>query len=138
MTAVTAMAAVMPALSSALAQIGWVRIAEFDIGICGPGTYRIQIHRSDGRWVRLTAFTCGATYLQRFQRCDVVVRGYGDGPQYNSFEDHYLGRLSCLGPRSGLRALADYMTDNPGPSSPALNRSHARDALRLVARMLPS
>lgn len=102
------------------------------------GVMTIQIHRFDGRWWWLHADERGAV-LESWHRVESLGRhssskpGVPLSPQIN---DTFLGRSRREGFRSGLRALANRLADNPAPGRPALTAESARRAMRAIASQL--
>jgi hypothetical protein len=117
-------------LAKVLERHGWeVRSIDIDL-VAGRAT--VEIHRFDGRWVYLAGSSEGSVNLERWARTRTVSR-YRGGPECDSFKDQFLGRSRPEGLRSGLRALCNYIADNPAPGFPALG---AADVRRLMAPLL--
>lgn len=118
------------AIAHGFERIGWeLRAVEIDMV---AGRVVIEAHRFDGRWVYVTADGLGRASVERWHR-DAVVYRYRGGPTNDGFEDRFLGRTRCEGPRSALRTLCNYIADNPAPGFSALA---AADVRRLIAPLL--
>lgn len=119
------------ALAFGLERIGW-EARDVDIDLVA-GRVVVELMRSDGRLVRLTA-TEDYAVLERFHRrwrepANARRPQLGDGLGYE-----FLGRIQAEGPRSGLRALCSYVADNPAPGLAALPPSEVRHLLRPLMR----
>lgn len=110
-------------LGATLARLGWeARDVEIDLV---SGRVVVELHRFDGRWLRLAADDLGRASIERWHRNATIAR-YRGGPQYDSFEDQFLGRDRCEGARSALRRLCAYVADNPSPGFVALPAADVR------------
>lgn len=98
-------------LARALHRLGWeARDVDVDLVRC---TLRIELHRYDGRWVTLWTDALARTMLERWSRTPRIVRAFGNGPEIDSHEDTFLGRVRFRSPEAGLDALLAYVFDNP-------------------------
>lgn len=117
----------VPALTVALFErIGW-EIRELTIDLAA-GRAVVRLHRQDGRWLYVAADSSGRATVERWQR-DRKPTGSGGA---DVVTDTFLGRTHCLGARAALRAMANYVADNPAPGRTALPRSDVRDGVRLL------
>lgn len=100
-------------LAAILARAGWeVRTLDLDL-VAGRAV--LEIHRTDGRWLYLSADSIGRASVERWHREATVERCFGDGPQRDGHRDQFLGRMRFEGPRAALRHLSRYVADNPAP-----------------------
>ena len=116
-------------LAIGLQRIGWeARNIEIDLVV---GRVKVELHRFDGRWLYLVADAEGCAQIERWHRRAIVTR-YRGGPECDGFEDQFLGRTRCEGPRAALRSLASYVAENPCPGRLAIGAEDVRNLLRLV------
>ena len=100
----------VPALTVAIfEQIGW-EIREVSIDMAA-GRAVVRLHRQDGRWLYVAADASGKATIERWQR---GRRATGSGGA-DVVVDEFLGRTPCLGARAALRAMCDYVAENPAP-----------------------
>lgn len=131
----------LTALAAALRLAGWeVRNLDLDL-VAGRAT--VELRRDDGRWVLLSVDAHGRASIERHQRTVVLGRhssARGRVVRSEQIEDVFLGRQRCDGARSALRALCNYVADNPAPGRPALPSSAVRAAfaplMSVPAKML--
>ena len=122
----------LKALSIALARCGWeVRALDIDLV---AGRLVAQLHRYDGRWLHVAADDLGRASVERWHRTAIVRRCYGVGPQTDGWDDQFLGRTRCEGPRAAMRALCAYVADNPSPGFARLEAPEVRAAFAPVMR----
>lgn len=117
-------------LCLALAVAGYEPSA-VEIDLVG-GSLLVELHRVDGRWLRLSADRLGRVSLERWQRRKSDCRPHAQAPVCMVVQDEFLGRFRPAGLRAGLRALASYVADNPAPGRLGITGREARDAMRLV------
>lgn len=99
------------ALQIGLERVGWTIIAaEIDLS---RGTARIEVKRSDGRYITFDARNGRSTITREHMgRHNVLIRQVRGGHISERIEMTFLGRSSHEGARSGLRALCSYIADN--------------------------
>ena len=123
---------VRPVVTMMLEQIGW-EIRDIDRD---HGRAVMRLFRADGRWLHVAMPKDGRATIERWQRDDTMERGKGRrgdrGPTVYAFEDRFLGRTRCDGVQSLLRAMCDYLADNPAPGRPALSAGAVGRAVGLL------
>ena len=114
-------------------QIGW-EIREVSIDIA-RGIAVMRLFRRDGLWLFVAADASGKSTIERWQRESVMANGRGcsgRGFKSNVIKDSFLGRSSCFGARSALRAMCDYVAENPAPGCASLSATTVRNSVRLL------
>lgn len=127
--------ALSPAIQSAVVatfeRIGW-EIREVNINLA-TGKAIVRLFRSDGRWLYLSASADSTATIERWHRDRLDQRGMGGiGPMFHGMDDRFLGRTRCVHARHALRALADYVAENPAPGREALPATAIRNAVRML------
>ncbi len=114
------------------AKTGW-RIGDMDVDAT-TGTVSIHASRFDGRSV----FFHGQPRRAVLESFEGGRNPHKRGPfdHKNDTTLHFLGRQRFEGARSGLRAFADYLSDNAADGYPGLTTSDARALMRPVAGLL--
>lgn len=115
-----------------LRRMGW-DIEELNINQL-TGWARLRVSRIDGDRKRLVTLMRSAHGGRVVERREVGrLRSGFCGSWWDFSESHLLGSAEREGWRSGLRMLARYIDDNPGPA--ALPGASVRSALRSIAVM---
>ena len=103
------------ALAHVMARAGW-EINYVDLDLTGDKPQaEIKLVRHDGLWVWAKVDHVGRAYVERFQRekwLGMSGNGKGRRPLSPQVKDVFLGRSSYTGPRSMLRNLTAYLSDN--------------------------
>jgi len=124
----------MVALSRCLSRVGWeIDYVDIDLTKERP-VLTIKCHRVDGLWIWVSVDELGRCTMERFHRQSWLGRTAntkGRWPQSPQIEDLFLGRMHASGPRSLLRHMCDYLTDNALSS---IRVEDMRDAWRTVMR----
>jgi hypothetical protein len=128
-------AALAPSVPSSVVavfhRIGW-EIREVSIDL-SRGKAVVRLFRYDGRWLHLSVKVDGDATIERWHRDRPDQRGMGgSGPLFEGIKDTFLGRTVCTSARPALRALCNYVAENPAPGREALPASTVRDAVRLL------
>lgn len=95
-----------------LARAGW-ELRTLDVDLVA-GRLAARLFRADGRWLHVSGDALGRWALERWQRRATVERCFGVGPQFDSCEDQFLGRVR--GSASDvLHWTSSYIAENPAP-----------------------
>jgi len=114
-------------LAMILASAGW-EIRELTIDIAAQHAV-VRLHRWDGRWLYVDYSPRGAV-IERWHTRNKHGKTKERKPIPWTFaEDEFLGRVKCPEVRSALRAMCNYVADNPLPGLPQLQSSQIRKAL---------
>ena len=102
-------------LSSIMALAGWeVHYADIDLTGSTP-IAEIKIQRADGRWLWARVDSVGRCTTETFQRnrsLGMSSNAKGRRPLTPLVDDLFLSRTRHEGPRSMLRSMTNYLTDN--------------------------
>ena len=102
-------------LNLVMSLAGWeVQYADIDLTGAKP-TAEIKLQRSDGRWLWARVDAVGRCTTETFQRERNLMmdpKTKGRRPLTPLVNDVFLGRKRHEGPRSMLRSMTNYITDN--------------------------
>jgi hypothetical protein len=110
-TAVLAASSPVSDLSAGLESVGW-QILALDVDLSRE-TARVEVRRADGLNVTFDARNGRASLTREMIETETVRVGRrGDVTRVERIRPRFVGRVSGLGVRQGLRALCDYLSDN--------------------------
>lgn len=98
-----------------MALAGWeIEYVDMDLTGLRP-TAEIKVQREDGRWLWARVDALGRCTTETFQRernLGMAQNQKGRRPLVPLVDDTFLGRRKYEGPRSMLRGMTNYLTDN--------------------------
>ena len=102
-------------LARVMALAGWeIEYADLDLTRERPQA-EIKVMRADGRWLWAKVDELGRCTVERFHRTHglgMSANTKGRRPLSPQINDSFMGRQSYAGPRSMLRDLTSYLTEN--------------------------
>lgn len=100
-----------------LARAGW-ELRTLDVDLVA-GRLAARLFRADGRWLHVSGDVLGRWALERWHRSATVERCFGVGPQFDSCEDQFLGRVRGA-QQDVLHWMSSYIAENPAPGYRAI------------------